>query len=99
MLGSACLDWRSSHCAWIRVLLAVLGSEFQMEISDRRLNFRWKFQLGSEFQIGALLPTWIEILERSLEYRGVLERSEKVGIKRSFKEDSRIESREWRERV
>ena len=80
VLGSAffssCLDQRSSHRAWIGVLLAVLGlefqigvvlgSEFQMEILDRRLNFKWKFQLGSEFQISVVLPAWIEILE-SLE--------------------------------
>ena len=32
VLGSACLYQRSSHRAWIRVLLAVLGSEFLMEI-------------------------------------------------------------------
>ena len=38
-----------------------------MEISDQRSNFKWKFQLGSEFQIDAVLPAWIEILERSLE--------------------------------
>ena len=103
---SPCLDWRSSRRAWIGVLLAVLGSEFQigavlgsefqMEISDRHLNFRWKFQLGSEFQISAVLLAWIEI-SKSLEQRGVLERSENVGIERSFGEDSRIESCELRE--
>ena len=103
---SPCLDWRSSRRAWIGVLLAVLGSEFQigvvlgskfqMEISDRHLNFRCKFQLGSKFQIGAVLLAQIEISE-SLEQRGLLERSENVGIERSFREDSRTESREWKE--
>ena len=67
-----------------------------MEISDRHLNFRWKFQLGSEFQISAVLLAWIEI-SKSLEQRGVLERSENVGIEWSFRKDSRIESRELRE--
>ena len=76
VLGSECLDQRSSHRDWIGVLLAVLGLEFQigivlrlefqMEISDRRLNFRWKFQLGLKFQISVVLPAWIEISE-SLE--------------------------------
>ena len=46
-----------------------------------------------------MLPACIGISERSLEYRGVSERSEKVGIERSFKEDSRIESHKCRERV
>ena len=91
--GSACLDWS----AWIGVFLAVLGSE--TERMDRCL---WRIGvLGS-----ALFSSCLDLcssrrcapcLDRNFRKFGI-ERSENVGIKSSYREDSRIESREWRER-
>ena len=82
VLGSVCLDCS----AWIGVLglecldwhawISVLGSACLDRSSDR-IDRRC---------------AWIGISERSLEQRGVLERSEFVGIERSFKEESGIES-------
>ena len=84
MLGStffsSCLDRSSSRRAWIRVLLAVLGSKFQMEISA------W---------IGVLDRRRAPCLDRNFREFGI-ERSENVGIERSFREDTRIEFCEWR---
>ena len=66
VLGSACLDWSSSYrawikvlerrvsrCAWIGIILVVLGSEVFLPCLDR--SFRWNREsavLGSKFQRG-----------------------------------------------
>ena len=152
VLGSECLDQRSSHHAWIRdresgsacldrsawigVLLTVLRSE--TERVDRRL---WRISvLGSAFfspcldrrssrrawigdrESGSVLVVdrraWIGVLglalfsscldrcssrrrapclDRNFRKFGI-ERSENVGIESSYREDSRTESREWKER-
>ena len=91
--GLACLDWN----AWIGVLLAELGSE--TERVDRCL---WRIGvLGS-----ALFSLCLDrcssrrcapCLDRNFRKFGI-ERSENVGIESSYREDSRTESREWRER-
>ena len=97
------MDRRSSRRAWIGVLLAVLGSEFQID-AVLGSEFQIDAVLGSEFQME--ISTWIGVsnrrrapcLDRNFREFG-MERSENVGIESSFREDSRTESREWRERV
>ena len=84
--------------AWIGVLLTVLGSETKRV--DRRL---WRIRvLGS-----ALFSSCLDrrssrrhapCLDRNFR-KFEIERSENVGIESSFREDSRTESHEWRERV
>ena len=97
VLGSAffssCLDRSSSRRAWIGV-------------SDRRRAWigvsDGNFRLAFEFQME--ISTWIGVsdrrcapcLDRNFKEFGI-ERSENVGIERSFREDSRTESRELRE--
>ena len=97
VLGSECLDQHSSRHAWIGVLLVVLGSE--TERVDRRL---WRIDvLGSAFFSSCLDRSSSRhrapCLDRNFRKFGI-KRSENVGIERSFREDSRIESHEWRER-
>ena len=84
--------------AWIGVLLTVLGSETKRV--DRHL---WRIGvLGSAFFLSCLdrSSSWRygPYLDRNFRKFGI-ERSENVGIERSFREDSRIAPREWRERV
>ena len=84
--------------AWIGVLLTVLGSETKRV--DRCL---WRIRvLGS-----ALFSSCLDrrssrrhapCLDRNFR-KFEIERSENVGIESSFREDSRTESHEWRERV
>ena len=98
VLGSECLDRHSSHRAWIGVLLAVLGSETKRV--DRHL---WRIGvLGSAFFSSCLdrSSSWRygPYLDRNFRKFGI-ERSENVGTERSFREDSRTESHEWRERL
>ena len=102
MLGSAlfssCLDRSSSRRAWIGVLLAVLGSafqigavlglEFQMEISDRRRAWievsNGNFRLAFEFQME--ISTWIGVSDRRCA--PCLDQNFKeFGIERSFREE------------
>ena len=90
---SSCLDRSSSRRAWIGV-------------SDRRRAWigvsDGNFRLAFEFQME--ISTWIGVsdrrcapcLDRNFKEFGI-ERSENVGIERSFREDSRTESRELRE--
>ena len=67
-------------------------------------SFRWKFQIDVWNREEIL--AWIGVsdrrcapcLDRNFKEFGI-ERSENVGIERSFREDSRTKSREWRERV
>ena len=91
--GSACLDRRSSRRAWIgdRESGSVL-------VADRRA---WIGVLGS-----ALFSLCLDqcssrrcapCLDRNFRNFGI-ERSEHVGIESSYREDSRTESREWREK-
>ena len=83
-----CLDRCSSHCAWIGVPLAVLGSAFFSSCLDRSSSRRaW---------IGVSDRRCAPCLDRNFKEFGI-ERSENVGIERSFREDSRTESRELRE--
>ena len=91
--GSACLDWS----AWIGVLLAVLGSE--TERVDRCL---WRIGVLGLVLFSSCLDRCSSrrcapCLDRNFRKFGI-ERSENVGIESSYREDSRIESREWRER-
>ena len=93
VLGSECLDRRSSRHAWIgdRESGSVL-------VADRRA---WIGVLGL-----ALFSSCLDrcssrrcapCLDRNFRKFGI-ERSENVGIESSYREDSRIESREWKER-
>ena len=93
VLGSECLDRRSSRCAWIgdRESGSVL-------VADQRA---WIEVLGLTLFSSCL--DWhssrhrAPCLDRNFRKFGK-ERSENVGIESSFREDSRTESREWRER-
>ena len=99
MLGSAffssCLDRSSSRHAWIGV-----SDRCRAWIRVSNGNFRSAFEFQME------ISTWIGVsnrrrapcLDRNFREFG-MERSENVGIESSFREDSRTESREWRERV
>ena len=93
VLGSECLDRRSSRHAWIgdRESGSVL-------VADQRA---WIEVLGS-----ALFSSCLDqcssrrrapCLDRNFRNFGI-ERSEHVGIESSYREDSRTESREWREK-
>ena len=93
VLGSECLDRRSSRHAWIgdRESGSVL-------VVDRRA---WIGVLGL-----ALFSSCLDrcssrrcapCLDRNFRKFGI-ERSENVGIESSYREDSRTESREWKER-
>ena len=92
--GSVCLDWRSSRRAWIRDRES--GSAL---VADQ---CAWIGVLGSTFFSSSLDRSSSRrrapYLDRNFKKFGI-EMSENVGIERSFKEDSRIESREGRERV
>ena len=91
---SACLDRRSSRRAWI---------EDRESGSALVANWRaWIEVLGSAFFSSCLdrSSSWHRALYLDRKFRKFgKERSENLGIERSFREDSRTESREWRERV
>ena len=93
VLGTECLDRRSSRRAWIGdrengsalvvdrcAWIRVIGSVLFSSCLDRRSS-----------------RCRAPYLDRNFRKFGI-ERSEKVGIESSFKENSRTESREWRER-
>ena len=93
VLGSECLDRRSSRHAWIgdresgsvlvadqRAWIGVLGSALFLSCLDRCSSRRRA-----------------PCLDRNFRKFGI-ERSENVGIESSYREDSRTESREWKER-
>ena len=94
MLGSE--TERVDRRAWIGVLLAMLGSEIErVDWRLRRISV-----LGS-----ALFSSCLDrrssrrhapCLDRNFR-KFEIDRSENVGIESSYREDSRIESREWRE--
>ena len=90
--GSACLDWRSFRRAWIRD--RENGSAL---VADQ---CAWIGVLGSAFFSSSLDRSSSRrrapYLDRNFKKFGI-ERSENVGVESSFKEDSRTESREWRE--
>ena len=114
VLGSECLDWRSSHRAWIEdresgsTLMADRSSSHHAWIGDRENGSAlmadrcaWIRVLGSVLFSSCLdqrsSRRRAPCLDRNFKKFGI-ERSEKVGIESSFKENSRTESREWRER-
>ena len=83
--------------------IGVLGSECLDRHSSHRAWIGVLLAvLGSAFFLSCLdrSSSWRygPYLDRNFRKFGI-ERSENVGIERSFREDSRIESREWRERV
>ena len=88
------MDRRFSRRAWIGDRES--GSAL---VADRRA---WIGVLGSALFSSCLdwRSSWrrAPCLDRNFKKFGI-ERSENVGIESSFREDSRIEWREWRERV